>query len=195
MQDRVKHAATYADLEAVPPHLVAEILFGNLVTHPRPSTEHGAAATSLSDELVGPFQKGRGGPGGWIFIGEEEVHLGPHVTVPDIAGWRRERLPPGSGKTNVLEIPPDWICEILSPSTEKYDRGVKRNIYALYGVEYLWHVDPRVQCLETFTRSDKSWLLTGTFFDNDEVRAAPFAELAFKLGLLWPFDPPSESTS
>ena len=117
------------------------------------------------------------------------------MTVPDIAGWRSEPLPPGSGKTNFLEIPPEWICEILSPTTEKHDRGAKQTDYALYGVAYLWHLDPRVRCLETFTRNDKARLLTGTYFDNDEIRVAPFAEIAFKLGLLWPFEPPSEPTS
>ena len=88
----VKRQATYADLEAVPPHLVAEIIDGELLTHPRPSPRHGIASNALSSELAGPFQKGRGGPGGWIFIDEPELRLGPHVVVPDIAGWRRERL-------------------------------------------------------------------------------------------------------
>jgi Uma2 family endonuclease len=187
--------ATYADLEAVPEHLVAEILFGNLVTHPRPTTSHGAAATSLADELVGPFQKGRGGPGGWLFIGEEQVHLGPHVTVPDIAGWRRERLPPGAGETAFLEVPPDWICEIISPSTEKYDKGDKRRIYALYGVRHLWYVDPRARTLEVFVLHEHNWLLTHTFVDREVVSAPPFGELTFNLDLLWPFDPPAPTNT
>ena len=183
--------ATYADIEALPPHVVGEILFGTLNTHPRPAPRHGGATSALGAVTGGPYQFGIGGPGGWIFVDEPELHLGAHVLVPDIAGWRRERLTEPPDKA-YFEIAPDWVCEALSPSTEKNDRGPKRTIYALYGVENLWHLDARVKCLETFTRKDKSWLLTGTYFDNEEVRAPPFAEIAFKLGLLWPFDPPSE---
>lgn len=195
MADFAHKPATYADLEAVPAHLVAEILFGTLVTHPRPTTEHGAAATSLADEIVGPFQKGRGGPGGWIIIGEEELHLGPHVTVPDLAGWQRERLPAGAGQTAFLEIAPDWICELLSPSTEQYDKGGKRRIYATYGVRHLWHLDPRAKTLEVFVLQDQNWLLTHTFVGQDDVCAPPFEAITFSLGLLWPFDPPAPTTS
>lgn len=189
-----KTAATYADLEAVPPHLVAEILFGTLVTHPRPHKRHGGATTVLGMVTGPPYQLGVGGPGGWIFMDEPELHLGPHIVSPDLAAWRRERMTETEDKA-FFEVAPDWVCEALSPSTEKYDRGPKRTIYALYGVEHLWHLDARVKCLETFARTDKSWLLTGTYFDNEEVRAAPFADIAFKLGLLWPFDPPAPSGS
>ena len=191
MTVRVKHPATYADLEAVPPHLVAEILFGALVTHPRPHKRHGAAATSLSDEIVGPFQKGRGGPGGWVFIGEQEIHFGAHVSVPDIAGWRRERLPADAEDRPYIDVPPDWICEILSPSTEQYDKGDKRRIYAVYGVPHLWFLDPRAKSLEVFLLQGKNWLLTHTFIDRDDVSAPPFDAITFSLGLLWPFDPPA----
>jgi Uma2 family endonuclease len=135
---------------------------------------------------------GRGGPGGWVFINEEEVHLGPHVTVPDIAGWRRERLPPGAAASKFFEVAPDWICELLSPSTEKYDKGDKRRIYALYGVPHLWHVDPRAKILEVFALQGKDWLLTHTFVDREDVCAPPFTEVTFSLGLLWPFDPPAK---
>lgn len=195
MTEAANKPATYADLEAVPPHLVAEILFGHLVTHPRPSPRHGAAAISLGDELVGPFQKGRGGPGGWTFIGEPELHLGPHVAVPDIAGWRRERLPAEAVEKAFIEVAPDWICEIISPSTEKIDKGDKRRIYALYGVEYLWFLDPRARTLEVFMRQDKNWLLTHTFVEQEDVSAPPFNELTFSLGQLWPFDPACEPTA
>ena len=116
--------ATYADLEAVPEHLVGEIIFGVLETHPRPAPKHAAAHSALTDELAGPYQKGRGGPGGWVFLIEPELHLGPHVLVPDIAGWRRDRLP-HLPKTAYIETPPDWVCELLSPSTENRDRGAK----------------------------------------------------------------------
>lgn len=191
-RDRVTKPATYEDLLEVHPHLVAEILFGTLVTHPRPAPRHGGATLALGAILAPPWQFGRDGPGGWIFVDEPELHLGPHVVVPDLAGWRRERLSAPIDKA-YFTLAPDWVCEALSPSTERWDKGEKRRIYAHYGVPYLWHIDARVHSLETFERpaapaDDESWLLTGTFFDRDEVRAAPFEALGFPLELLWPFD-------
>jgi Uma2 family endonuclease len=185
--------ATYADLEAVPPHLVAEIIFGNLVTSPRPVRRHGGAASALGALSTSSYQFGIGGPGGWIFVDEPELHLGPHVCVPDIAGWRRERMTEPADQA-WFGVAPDWICEVLSPSTEKYDKGDKRRIYALYAVEHLWFLDPRAKSLEVFVRQDKDWLLTHTFFESEPVNAPPFDALTFSLGLLWPFDPPAEPT-
>ena len=192
MVDVLKRTATYADLEAVPPNMVAEIIFGRLVTHPRPAIRHGLAASSLTHELMGPFQKGRGGPGGWIFIIEPELHFGPHVLVPDIAGWHRECLSHDADERAYLDIAPDWICEVMSPSTERYDKGDKRRIYASHGVSYLWHLDPRIRTLETFAlQNGGNWLLTHSFADRDDISAPPFTEITFSLGLLWPLDPPS----
>ncbi len=191
MVETAHKPATYADLEAVPQHLVAEILFGHLVTHPRPVRRHGGASSVLGMAVGSPFQLGSGGPGGWIFVDEPELHLGPHVAVPDIAGWRRERVTEPADKP-YFEVPPDWVCEILSPSTEKYDKGDKRRIYALYGVEHLWHLDPRTRLLEVFRRQDKDWLLTHTFQDEEPVSAPPFEAITFSLGVLWPFDTPGQ---
>ena len=187
MAQAIERTATYADLEAAPPHLVAEILYGRLVTHPRPTRRHGGATSALSAMLSFPYQFGIGGPGGWIFVDEPELHLGPHVVVPDIAGWRRERVTEPADKA-WFEVAPDWLCEVLSPRTEKYDKGDKRRIYAQYEVGHLWHVDPRARMLETFDRQGSTWLVTGTFFDDDKVNAAPFPEATVSLDLLWPFD-------
>ncbi|MBV1694117.1 MAG: Uma2 family endonuclease [Hyphomicrobiales bacterium] len=195
MSAPARSPATYADLEAVPPHLVAEILFGSLVTHPRPMPRHSAAGYNLGLELGSPFQRGRGGPGGWIFLPEPELHLGPHVLVPDVAGWRSERLVSPATERAYIDIAPDWICEVLSDSTEKYDKGEKRRMYANDGVDHLWHVDPRVRSLEVFSRRGPDWLLTHTLFDDDDVCAPPFDAVTFKFGLLWPFDLPTPSTS
>lgn len=184
--------AIYADLEAVPSNLVAEIIFGSLVTHPRPAPRHAAASSALGGELNGPFQKGTGGPGGWVFLDERELHLGEHVVVPDLAGWRRERLPV-LPETAWLEMPPDWICGVLSDSTERYDRVEKRRIYAKAGVAHLWLLDPRVQVLEVFTLASRQWQLAGTISGADEVSAPPFESHRFSLSLLWPFDPPAET--
>jgi Uma2 family endonuclease len=144
--------------------------------------------------LVQPFGFGQGGPGGWIFIIEPELHLGPHVVVPDLAGWRHEKLA-GREEGAWFEEIPDWVCEVLSPATEVYDRGDKRRIYATFAVDYLWHLDPRSRVLEVFKRQDTSWLLTHTFTGRDDVSAPPFDAISFSLGLLWPFDPPADSNT
>lgn len=188
MAHTAEKIATYADLKAVPPHLVAEILFGHLVTHPRPSPRHAAAANSLGHELTGPFQKRRGGPGGWIFMVEPELHLCSHVVVPDLAAWRIERLP-RMPDTSYVETPPDWVCELISPSTQAHDRGPKRRIYASHGIRHLCHLDPNAKLLEVFELRDGQWLLLEVFQDRDEVRAPPFAVVPFSLGDLWPLDP------
>jgi Uma2 family endonuclease len=178
-------SATYADIEALPPHVVGEIAFGELHTHPRPSPRHGAASSILGIELGGPFQFRRGGPGGWFFIDEPELHLGHHIIVPDIAGWRRERLP-RLPDTAWIEMPPDWIAEVLSPSTERFDRTDKLAIYAAFGVKHSWYVDPLARTLEVFALQDDKWLLTATFKNADPVTAPPFEVHTFALDVLWP---------
>ncbi len=190
-----KKPATYADLEAVPEHLVAEIIDGRLVTHPRPRARHGAAAFALGNQLGGPFQNGVGGPGGWIFIVEPELHLGPDVVVPDLAGWRRERMST-EPETAWIGIVPDWVCEILSTSTERYDKREKRQIYAEHGVPHYWMLDPRVLLLETQDLVDGRWQVAGVYQESDTVAAQPFEAAPFPLGRLWPFDtPPADPSS
>ena len=187
MVQSLTRVATYADLEAVPPHLVAEILFGSLVTHPRPTPRHATAQSAITGELTGAFQRGRGGPGGWVFMIEPELHLGPHVVVPDIAGWRKERLP-HMPTTAYVETSPDWVCELLSPSTENNDRGPKRRIYATFGVSHMWFVDPVARRLEAYALRDAQWVLLETFDGSDDVNAAPFDAVPFSISALWPLD-------
>ena len=186
MSDALRRPATYADLEAVPAHMVAEILDGELVTHPRPSPPHAVAANALGAELTGPFQRGRSGPGGWVFMVEPELHLGPHVIVPDIAGWRVDRLP-ALPATAWIETVPDWVCEILSPSTARDDRGRKRRIYATYGLAFLWLLDPIGRELEAFELRDGKWTLLETFSGDVNVDEPPFEAAPFALASLWPF--------
>lgn len=190
MADAAKRTATYADIEALPPDVVGEIIFGSLVTHPRPARRHVIASSAVGGLLSAPFQFGSGGPGGWIFADEPELHLGPHIVVPDIAGWRRERMTEPVDRA-WFEVAPDWVCEVLSPRTERHDKGDKRTIYATYGVGHLWQVDPRGKSLEVFRRQDKGWLLIGTYFDDADVNAEPFADITFPLDRLWPLDQPS----
>ena len=186
--------ATYADIEALPENMVGEILFGSLVAHPRPARRHAVAASHLGMALGPPFSFGTGGPGGWIIIDEPELHLGSHVVVPDIAGWRRERFTERDDGP-WFEVAPDWICEVQSPSTRAIDLGPKRRIYAAYGIGYLWYVDPISKSLEVFQRQNESWLLTHTFINHEDVSAPPFDAITFPLGQLWPFDPPATADS
>lgn len=176
--------ATYADIEALPPNMVGQILYGVLHAYPRPAPRHGIAANQLGYEITGPFRHGRGGPGGWIFIVKPELHLGPHVVVPDIGGWRRERLTP-LPDTAFIETPPDWIAEILSPSTQSIDRTDKLAVYAEYGVRHCWYVDPIARTLEVFALSGSKWLVEATFKDADPVTAPPFEVHTFPLSVLW----------
>jgi Uma2 family endonuclease len=177
--------ATYADIEALPPHVVGEIIYGALHTHPRPAPRHSVAAIRLGGEIGGPFDRGRGGPGGWIFMIEPELHLGPHVVVPDLAGWRRERLTPFP-ETAYIEMPPDWLCEVLSPSTQSVDRTDKLTVYAEHGVAHCWYVDPIAKTLEVLALTSGKWLLAAAFKNDEPVTAPPFEVHTFPLGVLWP---------
>src|SRR3954469_19822214 len=136
MADPAKRRATYEDLIAAPEHLVAELIYGELVTHPRPAIPHTRAAARLGIGLGGPFDRGRGGPGGWVILDEPELHLLSHVLVPDLAGWRRTRMPEMPDAT-AFELAPDWVCEVLSPSTAAIDRADKVPIYAQAGIAYM----------------------------------------------------------
>src|SRR5262245_52490577 len=149
MAERPKRPATYDDLVAVPEHLVAEIVDGELVTSPRPAAPHARASSRLGAELGGPFDRGKNGPGGWILLDEPELHFHGNVLVPDIAGWRRERMPELPDAA-AFELAPDWVCEVLSPGTMAHDRGAKMPVYAREGVAFVWLVDPSARLLEVF---------------------------------------------
>jgi Uma2 family endonuclease len=136
MTATARKLATYEDLFDLPENIIGQIIHGQLITQPRPAPKHALASSSLGDELMSPFQKGRGGPGGWWILDEPELHLGPHILVSDLAGWRRERLPE-LPTTAYFTLPPDWICEILSPSTARLDRADKMPIYAAQGISFL----------------------------------------------------------
>ena len=164
---------------------MAEVLYGVLYTHPRPAGPHAKAASILGMDLGGPFDRGRGGPGGWIFLDEPELHLGEHTVVPDIAGWRRERLP-RLPDTAYIEAPPDWVCEVLSPSTQRIDRTDKLTVYAAFGVSHAWYVDPTAHTLEVFELIAGRWTLAATFKDAEAVATPPFATHTFSLDVLWP---------
>ncbi len=177
--------ATYQDVLDAPPHMVAEIVAGRLYTHPRPVPAHAVAYSGLGGLLNPPFQYGRGGPGGWWILNEPELHLGEDIVVPDLAGWRRERMP-GIPSTAYFTLAPDWVCEVLSPSTRSIDLGGKSEIYARESVRHLWFVDPDARSLEAFLLRGAVWLHIDTLFEDASVSLPPFEAITFNLGDLWP---------
>ena len=172
-----------------PEHLVAEVIDGALSLMPRPRPRHARSAARIGNELDGPFDRGRGGPGGWVILPEPELWLGarPDIVVPDLAGWRRERVaadfldPERAG----IKLAPDWVCEGLSPSTEQVDRGRKLDIYRREGVEHAWLVSPVLRTLEVYRRHDLGWLLLSNFAGDEPVRAEPFDAVPLDLAALW----------
>lgn len=176
--------AAYEDLFDLPENIIGEIVNGRLITQPRPAPKHAMAYSSLGFELGGPFQRGKGGPGGWWILDEPELHLDYDIVVPDLAGWRRERMPK-LPETAYFELAPDWVCEILSPSTARVDRVEKLPIYAAKGVKHAWLVDPELRTLEVFENQNGKWLLLTVLEDNAAVAQPPFDAISFDLGALW----------
>lgn len=175
--------ANYNDVLGLPAHVTGEILAGELHTQPRPSSRHARVETGIAREVSGPFDKGQGGPGGWLILAEPELHLGAHVLVPDLADWHRERLP--VTPDGPIDIGPDWVCEILSLSTAVKDRKLKLPIYAGLGVGHVWLVEPQSKTVEIFRNDGKHWVLLATYADQDEMRAEPFDAVPLQLASLW----------
>lgn len=184
MPDPAKREATYEDLYHIPENMTGQIIDGELIVTPRPASRHIEVASSLGGELVPPYRFGRGGPGGWLIYDKPEIHLGKHVLVPDLAGWKRERLSI-SPDEHRFTVPPDWICEILSPSTARTDRIEKRRIYAQYHVQYAWIIDPTLLTLEVFKLESGTWVVRGLHAEHEKVRAEPFTEVEIDLANLW----------
>lgn len=179
-----RRRATYADIRDAPEHVVAEIVHGELWLSPRPAGPHTAVASALGDSLGPPFKRGRGGPGGWLILFEPELHLGSEIVVPDLAGWRRERLPKVANAP-FITIAPNWLCEVVSDSTEKLDRAKKLLIYAAHSVHNVWIINPLQQTLEVLRLHAGNWLTVAVHCDNAKVRAEPFDAIEFDLADLW----------
>lgn len=185
MASPVRRRASYHDLLATPSHLVAEIIGGELRTHPRPAPRHAHASSRLGARLTRAFGEGDGGPGGWWILDEPELHVrGGDVLVPDIAGWRVERMPE-LPSTAYFSISPDWICEVLSPTTAAEDRADKMPIYAEAEVAHAWLVDPLLRTLEVFRLEARRWVLVEAYRGDAQIHAEPFADIELDLGALW----------
>jgi Uma2 family endonuclease len=182
--------AVEAAFESVPDDMVAEILDGELFTFPRPARPHTRSASRLGFKLGGPFDLGDGGPGGWVILVEPELHLGPRPDkmAPDLAAWKRERMPDALGNEETpasYDVAPDWVCEVISPGTERVDRGKKMRIYRREGVGHVWLLSPLLRTLEVYRLEGGRWTLLETYEDDDKIRAEPFDAMELDLGAIW----------
>lgn len=192
---RKADVATLSDLEALPENVVGEIIDGELVVSPRPAPAHAVAEVTIGGDVNGAFGGpggGAHGPGGWWILVEPELHLGGHVLVPDLAGWRRERLPSLRGFT-AFTVAPDWVCEIVSPSSVRRDRVVKTAIYVSLGVPHMWLVDPDAQVVESYQLADGRWTVAAIVGGAEVARLPPFDAVELDLSRWWlPDEPPQQ---
>jgi Uma2 family endonuclease len=181
-----RRQALYDAYSAVPENQRAEIIDGTLYVSPRPGPRHANATSVLGAELNGPFQRGRGGPGGWWILDEPELHLvALEPMVPDLAGWRVERMPL-LPETAFFTVAPDWSCEVLSKSTEIVDRTKKLPIYATHGVSHVWLIDPIARTLEVHSLGDdRRWRDVRIYEGDARIRAEPFTAIELDLAELW----------
>ena len=184
-------AATREDLDGLPDGVRGEILDGEVIVSPRPLARSGRAQAGIGRFVGGPFDFDPGGPGGWWIVVEPEVELSRHqVFVPDLAGWRRTTLP-SLPSSRPLSVRPDWACEILSPSTERFDRVRKADVYLESGVGHYWLVDVERRVLEAWEAAAGRWSRFGAFGDGDIARIAPFDAVEIDVGRLFPPEPPA----
>jgi Uma2 family endonuclease len=185
--ESARRRATRADLEALPANVAAEVIGGVLYTFPRPRSRHQNAGAGLITNIRDPFQSGRGGPGGWWILIEPGIELLEHDIVevaPDVAGWRRERMP--ELPEGPITIAPDWVCEVLSPSTRAHDQRIKRPLYAKAGVQHLWFIDVDARTLAASRLEGGRWLELGVWGDDDVARIEPFEAIELRVADLWP---------
>ena len=178
--------ATRDDLDALPAHIKGEILNGVLYTMPRPRPWHQLIGGTVYSGLAAPYGRGVGGPGGWWILPEPGIELlGSEEFAPDVAAWRKERMPE-LPIDETISLVPDWLCEVHSPSTRKYDRTKKRDFYAHIGVPHLWLLDPLNQELTALQLVDGRWSELGVYIGDERVRVEPFPLVEFNLVELWP---------
>src|SRR5262245_48509754 len=182
---KLGRAATYADLEALPEGVKGEIIDGQLYVQPRPRSVHARVILAIGRHIGGPYDLDQGGPGGWLILPEPGIELpGSPEVSPDLAGWRRERLSE-LPRDRSIAVVPDWMCEVLSPTSRAYDLLKKRPFYARAGVAWLWYVDPDAQTVTVSRLVDGAWLEVAVRGEEDKVRLDPFNEVELDLALWW----------
>ncbi len=184
MADTAFRRASYQDILDLPEGMVGEFITAALYSHPRPGIAYARAAWKLPGKIGGPFDRDETGPGGWIVLAEPELHLGEDIAGPDMAGWKRARYPVVANDACPF-VAPDWVCEILSPSTAQKDRALKADLYAKQGVSWMWFLDPQLKTLEAYRNLNGQWLQLAVPKEGDEVKVEPFDTAPFKLDALW----------
>jgi Uma2 family endonuclease len=180
---RSRRPATVRDLDDLPEDVIGQIVDGELIVLPRPDHPHVFAATGLTWALFGPLCQGLNGPGGWVILAEPRILFGEQLLIPDLVGWKKDRfVAPRNGP---YTLSPDWVCEILSPSTARFDRVTKLPIFQKAGVGHVWVIDPIARTLEVLRRHEGSWLIAAAHQNQDKVRAEPFEAVEIDLSLLW----------
>lgn len=176
--------ATMADLDALPPNVKGEIIEGVLYTQPRPRSRHQSTISTVEHSVVGPYRFGHHGPGGWWILPEPGIELpGSPEFSPDVAGWRKERMP--TLPDEAIRLVPDWACEVLSPSTRAYDMRIKKPFYARIGVQHIWYVDMEARLLTVCRLHQGAWLELGVHGEDEVIRAEPFGEVEISLADWW----------
>ena len=186
MTAAARRRASYEDVLTSDPRTIAEVIDGVLYTQPRPALGHAQIASELTYRLIGPFRHGRGGPGGCHILVEPELHLGlePDILVPDLAGWRTTRMHRVTNRA-FETLSPDWVAEILSPSTSRVDRSLKLPVYQRERVPHVWLVDPQAMTIEVLRLDGESYRLLGVHADDARARLEPFDEVELDLASLW----------
>lgn len=194
--EKIIRPATREDLDKLPPTWRGEIIDGILYAFPRPRPIHIGIEGAVAFDVYGPFHRGQGGPGGWWILTEPGVRVPRSAEFsPDVAGWQRERLPQRPLQDVPITVVPDWICEVLSPSTRSYDLGVKRRFYAEIGVGHLWYIHPEDRLLTVSKLVDGKWLELGVHRPDERVRAEPFDAVEIDLAAWWEGAPAENEAS
>ena len=177
-------AALYARYSALPEGTKAEIVAGEIRLLPHPQPRHVRSTSVLGARLLRSFGwDSDDGPGGWVIFHEPELQLEDEIRAPDLAGWRLERYEEPDG--NPITLVPDWICEVLSPSTARSDRSEKMPLFARCGVGHVWIVDPAMKTLEVYRRRGSVWIAVSSHGNDDQIAPEPFDAMPFDLGSLW----------
>ena len=191
MGEPARKRATYEDLFDLPEYVNGEIIDGELYVSPRPAARHARTGTRMGMDVGPPIDgdpEGPDRPGGWWILFEPELHFGEDVLIPDLAGWRRERMPVIPDVAYFI-LAPDWVCEVLSPSTEKLDRIQKMRVYAREGVRWLWLANPILKTLEVYEQVEGRWVLLASHAGDERIRAVPFDAVELSLARWWILDP------
>ncbi len=199
MTEPARKVYTYEDILALDEKLHAELLDGMIYIDgvplgsvvptvgmaPAQLPRHAKSQRVLGKIIGGPFDDdhGDGGPGGWWIFIEVDVLLASGTVRPDLSGWRRERLP--QPDVRPIATRPDWVCEIISPTSIRQDRVAKRRAYAKAGIPHYWIVDPDARTLEALELQSDRWLEVGTWSEGDVARIAPFEPVEVPVGRLF----------